>query len=153
MQCWKLTGFFGSWRLSFPYVAIGVALIMWPHNLWLSFVCGFQLIVLAMLRMFTIFRIDGRGREDSLLPEFDESSDKWVDIQSTFGSATKIDEISSRIVIIKCESVWIEIECQIFIMSNYILYFFRVVVSSLSRVNDENLAFVGVKSLQIPSRL
>jgi Transmembrane protein family 72 len=76
IHCWKWTGFFGSWRLSFPYVALGVALIMWPHNLWLSHVGGVLLIVLAMLRMFTIFRTSGRGREDSLLPEFD--SDKYV---------------------------------------------------------------------------
>ena len=68
VQCWKWTGFFGSWRLSFPYVALGVALIMWPHNLWLSYVGGVQLILLALLRMFTVFRTNVRGREDSLLP-------------------------------------------------------------------------------------
>lgn len=78
VHCWKWTRFFGSWRLSFPYVALGVALIMWPHNLWLSYVGGVQLIILALLRMFTIFRTDMRGREDSLLPEFDDQSDKWV---------------------------------------------------------------------------
>lgn len=76
LQCWKWTGVFGSWRLSFPYVALGVALIMWPHNLWLSYVGGVQLIILAILRMFTVFRTNIRGREDSLLPEFDESTDK-----------------------------------------------------------------------------
>jgi hypothetical protein len=76
IHCWKCTGFFGSWRLSFPYVALGVALLMWPHNLWLSYVGGVQLIILALLRMFTIFRINIRGREDSLLPEFDDPADK-----------------------------------------------------------------------------
>lgn len=76
MQVWKLTGVFGSWRLSFPYVALGVALLMWPHNLWLSYVGGVQLIVLAMLRMFTVFRARNREREDSLLPEFDDQLDK-----------------------------------------------------------------------------
>lgn len=76
IHCWKCTGFFGSWRLSFPYVALGVALLMWPHNLWLSYVGGAQLIILALLRMFTIFRINIRGREDSLLPEFDDPADK-----------------------------------------------------------------------------
>ncbi|XP_070498620.1 uncharacterized protein [Chironomus tepperi] len=77
LHCWKWTGVFGSWRLSFPYVALGVALIMWPHNLWLSYVGGIQLIMLAILRMFTVFRTNIRGREDSLLPEFDESTDKY----------------------------------------------------------------------------
>lgn len=76
LHCWKWTGVFGSWRLSFPYVALGVALLMWPHNLWLSYVGGVQLIMLAILRMFTVFRTNVRGREDSLLPEFDESTDK-----------------------------------------------------------------------------
>jgi Transmembrane protein family 72 len=76
VQCWKWTGFLGSWRLSFPYVAIGVALIMWPHNLWLSYIGGVQLIILAMLRMLTVFRANVRGREDSLLPEFDDNTDK-----------------------------------------------------------------------------
>ena len=76
IRCWKSTGFFGSWRLSFPYVALGVALMMWPHNLWLSYIGGVQLIILALLRMFTIFRINIRGREDSLLPEFDDPGDK-----------------------------------------------------------------------------
>ncbi|CRL02235.1 CLUMA_CG015374, isoform A [Clunio marinus] len=77
IRCWRCTGFFGSWRLSFPYVALGVALLMWPHNLWLSYVGGALLIILALLRMFTIFRIKIRGREDSLLPEFDEQHDKY----------------------------------------------------------------------------
>lgn len=76
VHCWKWTGFFGSWRLSFPYVALGVALLMWPHNLWLSYIGGVQLIILALLRMFTIFRTNIRGREDSLLPEFDDPADK-----------------------------------------------------------------------------
>lgn len=78
MNCWKLTGFFGSWHLSFPYVALGIALLMWPHNLWLSYIGGMQLIVLALLRMFTIFRIAYRRRGESLLPEFDDQNDKWV---------------------------------------------------------------------------
>lgn len=69
-------GFFGSWRISFPYVALAVGLIMWPHNLWLSYVGGVQLLILALLRMFTVFRTNVRGREDSLLPEFDDTSDK-----------------------------------------------------------------------------
>lgn len=77
IHCWKWTGFFGSWRLSFPYVALGVALMMWPHNLWLSYIGGTQLIILALLRMFTVFRTNMRGREDSLLPEFDDPTDKY----------------------------------------------------------------------------
>lgn len=76
IKYWSWTGFFGSWRLSFPYVALGVSLIMWPRNLWLSYVAGVQLLILALLRMFTVFRTNVRGREDSLLPEFDEQTDK-----------------------------------------------------------------------------
>lgn len=49
---------------------------MWPHNLWLSYVAGIQLLILALLRMFTVFRTNVRGREDNLLPEFDEQTDK-----------------------------------------------------------------------------
>lgn len=76
LKCWSWSGFFGSWRICFPYVALGVALIMWPRNLWLSYVGGALLLILALLRMFTVFRTNVRGREDSLLPDFDDHSDK-----------------------------------------------------------------------------
>lgn len=80
-QCWTCTAFFGGWRLAPPYIAFGVALIMWPHRLWLCYVAGFQLIILAMLRFLTIFRYqfttddDGYGDED-LLPQLDNSYEK-----------------------------------------------------------------------------
>lgn len=84
IHCWKWTRFFGGWRLSLPYVALGVALLMWPHNLWLSYVGGVQLIILALMRMFTIFRTSNmRGRGASLLPEFDDQNDKLVHFSSS----------------------------------------------------------------------
>lgn len=53
---------------------------MWPHRLWLCYVAGFQLIILALLRFLTIFRYrftadDGYGDED-LLPHLDSTYDK-----------------------------------------------------------------------------
>lgn len=85
-QCWSVCRFVGGWRLSPPYVAFGVALIMWPHSLWLSHVAGAQLILLAVLRVFTIFRYggsrgcdgrsDGGGKEEGLLPTGDDSFEK-----------------------------------------------------------------------------
>lgn len=50
---------------------------MWPHNLWLSYVAGIQLIVLAVLRLFTIFRYSGAGKDEGLLPQYDDSFDKY----------------------------------------------------------------------------
>lgn len=78
-RCWSLCRLVGGWRLSPPYVALGVALIMWPHRLWLSHVAGVQMIMLAVLRLFTIFRYGGsRGKGDELLPQHDDSFEKWV---------------------------------------------------------------------------
>ncbi|CAO1401112.1 unnamed protein product [Diamesa serratosioi] len=77
LSCWNCMRIFGSWRLSFPYVALGVALFMWPHNLWLSYVAGTQLIALAVLRIFTIFRANVNGKDEGLLPQFGENSDKY----------------------------------------------------------------------------
>lgn len=75
-QCWSYCRYAGGWRLSFPYIAMGVALLMWPHNLWLSYVAGVQLIVLAVLRIFTIFRMSPNGKDEGLLPQMDNSDDK-----------------------------------------------------------------------------
>lgn len=78
-RCWSICRIFGGWRLSPPYVALGIALIMWPHRLWLSHVAGVQMIMLAVLRLFTIFRYGGGGgggKEEGLLPQHDDSFEK-----------------------------------------------------------------------------
>uniref|UniRef100_A0A336MKV8 CSON003011 protein n=1 Tax=Culicoides sonorensis TaxID=179676 RepID=A0A336MKV8_CULSO len=78
-QCWSCTGFFGGWRLAPPYIALGIALLMWPHRLWLSYVAGVQLIILALLRLCTIFKFKMRSTkegDEDLLPQFDDSYEK-----------------------------------------------------------------------------
>jgi hypothetical protein len=57
-------------------VAFGIALIIWPHRLWLSYVAGAQVIMLAILRLFTIFQYQQSGKDDELLNQFDENLDK-----------------------------------------------------------------------------
>ncbi|XP_058458548.1 uncharacterized protein LOC131435072 [Malaya genurostris] len=76
-KCWNMCRFFGGWRLSFPYVALGIALIMWPHRLWLSPVAGGQLIALAMLRLLTLCQFRPGGKDDELLNQFEEHVDKY----------------------------------------------------------------------------
>ncbi|XP_058826643.1 uncharacterized protein LOC131686728 [Topomyia yanbarensis] len=76
-KCWNVCRFCGGWRLSFPYVAIGVALIMWPHRLWLSPVAGGQLIALALLRLLTLCQFRSGGKDEELLTHFDEHVDKY----------------------------------------------------------------------------
>lgn len=71
---------------------------MWPHNLWLSYVGGVLLIILALLRMFTIFRTNLRGREDSLLPEFDDQTDKWVFLNEALICSNEIRKLKFRII-------------------------------------------------------
>lgn len=56
--CWRIGNFLSGWRLSPFYVALGVALLMWPNALWLSSVAGIQLLILAILRLLTIFRFN-----------------------------------------------------------------------------------------------
>ncbi|XP_055607144.1 uncharacterized protein LOC129754906 [Uranotaenia lowii] len=75
--CWKLCRFCGSWRLAFPYVALGVALIIWPHRLWLSHVAGGQLIALAAFRLALVCQFRYRGRDEELLSQLDEHMDKY----------------------------------------------------------------------------
>lgn len=51
------------------------------HNIFryrLSYVAGTQLIILAILRLFTIFRYSGVGKDEGLLPQYDDSFDKYV---------------------------------------------------------------------------
>lgn len=79
---WRIGNFLSGWRLSPFYVALGVALLMWPNALWLSSVAGIQLIILAILRLLTIFRFDA-SRSEGLLPKQSNKHhrdyfDKWV---------------------------------------------------------------------------
>lgn len=76
-KCWSICRFCGGWRLSFPYVALGIALIMWPHRLWLSHVAGGQLIALALLRLLTLCQFRQGGKDEQLLNHFDEHVDKY----------------------------------------------------------------------------
>lgn len=54
--CWWFNNTLSGWRLSPFYIALGVALLMWPNSLWLSSVVGVQLLFLAILRLFTVIR-------------------------------------------------------------------------------------------------
>ena len=71
LQCWSCCKCFGSWRLAFPYIAIGTALMLWPHNLWLSYVAGLLLILLAVLRLCLVFRFSNNSKDEGLLPQCD----------------------------------------------------------------------------------
>ncbi|XP_055373451.1 uncharacterized protein LOC129606866 isoform X2 [Condylostylus longicornis] len=75
--CWSICRIAGAWRLSPFYIAYGTALIFWPHNLWLSYVAGVFLIILAILRLCTIFKFSGNFKGDEgLLPQRDDFMDK-----------------------------------------------------------------------------
>ncbi|XP_052897099.1 uncharacterized protein LOC128304018 [Anopheles moucheti] len=76
-QCWSVCRYCGGWHLTFPYVALGIALIVWPHRLWLSHVAGGLLIALAMLRLLTVCKFRPHGKDDELLNHFDEHADKY----------------------------------------------------------------------------
>ncbi|XP_062542489.1 uncharacterized protein LOC134210456 isoform X2 [Armigeres subalbatus] len=76
-KCWSICRFCGGWRLSLPYVALGIALIIWPHRLWLSHVAGGQLIGLALLRLLTLCQFRPGGKDEQLLNHFDEHVDKY----------------------------------------------------------------------------
>uniref|UniRef100_A0A182SCZ1 Uncharacterized protein n=1 Tax=Anopheles maculatus TaxID=74869 RepID=A0A182SCZ1_9DIPT len=76
-QCWSVCRYCGGWHLTFPYVALGIALVVWPHRLWLSHVAGGLLIGLAMLRLLTVCKFRPHGKDDELLNHFDEHADKY----------------------------------------------------------------------------
>uniref|UniRef100_A0A1I8M816 Transmembrane protein 72 n=1 Tax=Musca domestica TaxID=7370 RepID=A0A1I8M816_MUSDO len=72
LRCWELSKYFGSWRLSLPYLTIGIALMLWPHNLWLSYVAGGLLILVAVLRLCLVFRFSNTiSKDEGLLPQCD----------------------------------------------------------------------------------
>ncbi|XP_049541460.1 uncharacterized protein LOC125954860 [Anopheles darlingi] len=76
-QCWSVCRYCGGWHLTFPYVALGVALILWPHRLWLSHVAGGLLIGLGMLRLLTVCKSRPHSKDDELLNHFDEQVDRY----------------------------------------------------------------------------
>lgn len=71
LRCWAFCKYFGGWRLSLPYMAIGTALMVWPHNLWLSYVAGILLVLLAVLRLCLVFRFSSNSKDEGLLPQCD----------------------------------------------------------------------------------
>ncbi|EDV97957.1 GH17172 [Drosophila grimshawi] len=84
LGCWRLTTLLGGWRPAPIYVAMGVALILYPHNLWLSYVAGMFLLLLALFRLCTLLRFGGGGaghfKDEGLLPQCDfEKVSSFVD--------------------------------------------------------------------------
>jgi len=64
----------GGWRPAPLYVIMGVALVIFPHNLWLSYVAGMLLLLLALLRLCTLLRFRGgpsHFKDEGLLPQCD----------------------------------------------------------------------------------
>ncbi|KAH8408044.1 hypothetical protein KR222_002206 [Zaprionus bogoriensis] len=83
LDCWRFTHWLGSWRPVPIYVLMGAALILYPHNLWLSYVAGMLLLLLALLRLGTLLRLGGGTtpyKDEGLLPQCDfEKVSSFVD--------------------------------------------------------------------------
>ncbi|EDW69843.2 uncharacterized protein [Drosophila virilis] len=83
LDCWRLSTLLGGWRPTPIYVAMGVTLIIFPHNLWLSYVAGMFLLLLALLRLCTLLRFGGGAghfKDEGLLPQCDfEKVSSFVD--------------------------------------------------------------------------
>ncbi|XP_034482971.1 uncharacterized protein LOC117788342 [Drosophila innubila] len=83
LDCWRLSMLLGGWRPAPIYVAMGVALIILPHNLWLSYVAGMLLLLLALLRLCTLLRFSegaSHFKDEGLLPQCDfEKVSSFVD--------------------------------------------------------------------------
>ncbi|XP_026833172.1 uncharacterized protein LOC6543559 isoform X2 [Drosophila erecta] len=78
-SCWRLSAICGGWRPTPVYAAIGICLILYPHNLWLSYVAGMFLILLGLLRLCTLLRFSP-SKEEGLLPQCDfEKVSSFVD--------------------------------------------------------------------------
>ncbi|XP_030387859.1 uncharacterized protein LOC115634343 [Scaptodrosophila lebanonensis] len=72
LRCWRSTSLLGGWRPAPFYIAVGVALVVWPHNLWLSYVAGMLLLLLAMLRLCGLLRFSrGVAKVEGLLTQCD----------------------------------------------------------------------------------
>ncbi|XP_043649884.1 uncharacterized protein LOC122617904 [Drosophila teissieri] len=77
--CWRLSAICGGWRPTPVYAVIGICLILYPHNLWLSYVAGMFLILLGLLRLCTLLRFSP-SKEEGLLPQCDfEKVSSFVD--------------------------------------------------------------------------
>lgn len=53
---------------------MGVTLMLYPHNLWLSYVAGMLLLLLALLRLGTLLPLGGHAsprKDEGLLPQCD----------------------------------------------------------------------------------
>lgn len=79
LNCWRFSDLLGNWRPAPLYVTMGVALMLYPHNLWLSYVAGMLLLLLALLRLGTLLPLGGHTtsphKEEGLLPQCD--FEKW----------------------------------------------------------------------------
>ncbi|KPU78857.1 uncharacterized protein Dana_GF27254, partial [Drosophila ananassae] len=79
LACWRLSAICGGWRPTPVYAVIGICLILYPHNLWLSYVAGMFLILLGLLRLSTLFRFSP-SKDEGLLPQCDfEKVSSFVD--------------------------------------------------------------------------
>ncbi|KAH8240130.1 hypothetical protein KR032_011412, partial [Drosophila birchii] len=79
LACWRLSAICGGWRPTPVYAVIGVCLILYPHNLWLSYVAGMFLILLGLLRLCTLLRFSP-SKDEGLLPQCDfEKVSSFVD--------------------------------------------------------------------------
>ncbi|XP_052844321.1 uncharacterized protein LOC128257371 isoform X1 [Drosophila gunungcola] len=80
LNCWRLSAICGGWRPTPVYAVIGICLILYPHNLWLSYVAGMFLILLGVLRLCTLLRFSPSKAEEGLLPQCDfEKVSSFVD--------------------------------------------------------------------------
>lgn len=69
LDCWRFSDLLSSWRPAAIYVPMGVALMLYPHNLWLSYVAGMLLLLLALLRLGTLLPL---GRDSASAQHKDE---------------------------------------------------------------------------------
>ncbi|XP_016983490.2 uncharacterized protein LOC108047706 [Drosophila rhopaloa] len=80
LACWRLSAICGGWRPTPVYAVIGICLILYPHNLWLSYVAGMFLILLGVLRLCTLLRFSPSKGDEGLLPQCDfEKVSSFVD--------------------------------------------------------------------------
>ncbi|KAH8373377.1 hypothetical protein KR009_004581 [Drosophila setifemur] len=79
LACWRISAICGGWRPTPVYAVIGICLILYPHNLWLSYVAGMFLIFLGILRLCTLLRFSP-SKDEGLLPQCDfEKVSSFVD--------------------------------------------------------------------------
>ncbi|XP_001352939.3 uncharacterized protein [Drosophila pseudoobscura] len=80
LGCWRVSSAFcGGWHPTPIYAIIGICLILYPHNLWLSYVAGMFLLLLGLLRLCTLMRFIP-AKDEGLLPQCDfEKVSSFVD--------------------------------------------------------------------------